>query len=62
LEKAFFQDFNDFKTRAPAYGDYDFRYIKKKQENGVEIDQVKDYLISELIKFRKRRRSKFHTR
>jgi hypothetical protein len=52
LEKAFFQDFNDFKTRALAYGDYDFRYIKKKQENDVEIDKVKDYLISELSKLR----------
>ena len=52
LEEAFFQDFNDFKTRALAYGEYDFRYEENRQEKGVEMDEVKDYLISELSELR----------
>ena len=51
LEKAFFEDFNHLKQRALAYGEYDSRYMKDRQEKGLEMELVKDHLMSELKSF-----------
>jgi flagellar biosynthesis GTPase FlhF len=52
LEKAFFDDFNQLKQRALAYGEYDKRYENNLEEKGLELELVKDHLMNELQSFK----------
>ncbi|CAF0787513.1 unnamed protein product [Brachionus calyciflorus] len=57
LESHLFQDFNQLKTRALAYGEYDHRYEKdiknKNNEKGLELELVKNELTQVLNQIEK---------